>query len=61
MIVRISKVGGDQGVDASVFFLVSRCIGAALGHKKVDGVLNTDAVDREGVRDLILGEKEVMM
>ena len=61
MIVLISKVGGDQGGCFSIFFLLSRCIEAALAHKKVDDVLNPDAVDREGVRDLIRGKKEVMM
>ena len=43
------------------FFLVSRCIGVALGHKKADEVLNPDGVDRDGVRDLTGGKKEVMM
>jgi hypothetical protein len=52
-----SEARGNQGSEGSVFFLVSRCIAAALGHKKADGVYNTDAVDREGVRDLIRGEK----
>lgn len=42
-------------------FLVSRCIGAALGHKKADEVLNPDGVDKEGIRDLTGGEKEVIL
>jgi hypothetical protein len=29
----------------------------ALGHKKADEVLKLDGVDREGIRDLIGGEK----
>ena len=50
-----------KGLTLHYFFLVFRCIEAALAHKKVDDVLNPDAVDREGVRDLIRGKKEVMM
>jgi hypothetical protein len=33
----------------------------ALGHKKADEVVNPDGVDREGIRDLTRGMKEVMM
>ena len=43
------------------FFLLFRCIGAALGHKKADEFLNPDGVDREGLRDLTGGKKKVMM
>lgn len=50
-----------RGRTIQYFFLVSRCIGAALGHKKADEVLNPDGVDREGIRDLTGGKKEVMM
>ena len=50
-----------RGWTLQYFFLVSRCIGAALGHKKADEVLNPDGVDREEVRDLTGGKKEVMM
>ena len=50
-----------RGRTLQYFFLVSRCIGAALGHKKADEVLNPEGVDREGVRDLTGGKKEVMM
>gem|GEM_PF-978873 len=50
-----------RGRTIQYFFLVSRCIGAALGHKKADEVLNPDGVDREGVRDLTGGNKEVVM
>ena len=50
-----------RGRTVQYFFLVSRCIGAALGHKKADEVLNPDGVDREGVRDLTGGKKEVFL
>lgn len=43
------------------FFLVSRCIVAALWHKKADEVLNPDSVDRESIRDLTGGKKEVVL
>jgi len=42
------------------FLLLFSCIEAALAHKKVDEALNPDAVDREGVRDLIRGKKVIM-
>lgn len=45
--------------DTSVFFLVSRGIRAALGHKKADEVLNPDGAGREG--DLTIGKKGFMM
>lgn len=50
-----------RGRTLQYFFLVSRCIGAALGHKKADEVLEPEGVDREEVRDLTGGKKEVMM
>lgn len=50
-----------RGRTLQYFFLVSRCIGAALGHKKADEVLNPDGIDREEVRDLTGGEKEVVL
>ena len=50
-----------RGWTVQYFFLVSRCIGVALGHKKADEVLNPDGVDREGLRDLTGGKKKVMM
>jgi hypothetical protein len=32
-----------------------------LTHKKADEVLNSDGVDREGVRDLTGGKREMVM
>jgi len=55
------RIEDIRGRTIQYFFLVSRCIGAALGHKKADEVINPDGVDREGVRDLTGGKKEVVM
>lgn len=43
------------------FFLVSRCISVALGHKKADEVLNPESVDKGGIRDLTGGKREVIL
>ena len=39
------------------FFLVSRCIRAALRYKKAYEVLKLDGLDREGIRNLTGEEK----